>query len=57
MSLIGKTVDEQIWNKLFAEFQNSYGVAGLMGNIQAESSLKSTNLQGTYNKKFGLSDE
>lgn len=57
MSLIGKTVDEQIWNKLFAEFQNSYGVAGLMGNIQAESSLKSTNLQCTYNKKFGLSDE
>ena len=33
------------------------GAAGLMGNLQAESGLKSTNLQNTYNKSLGMTDE
>ncbi len=33
------------------------GVAGLMGNLYAESGLKATNLQNSYEKSLGMSDE
>ena len=33
------------------------GVSGLLGNIKAESGIKSNNLQNSYNTKFGLTDE
>lgn len=46
-----------IWDRLYATIQNPYGVAGVMGNFHAESALKSTNLQGTYEKKLGMTDE
>ena len=36
---------------------NAYGVAGLMGNLYAESGLRSNNLQNAYEKKLGMSDE
>ena len=45
-----------IWNFLKKEGFNDYGVAGLMGNLDAESGLRSNNLQDTYSRKFGLSD-
>ena len=45
-----------IWNFLKEEGFNDYGVAGLMGNLDAESGLRSNNLQDTYSRKFGLSD-
>ena len=35
---------------------NAYGVAGLMGNLYAESALKSNNLQQTYEKSLGYTD-
>ena len=57
MSLIGNTTEEQIWNYLMNQINNPYGVAGLMGNMFAESGLKSTNLQNTYEKKLGMTDE
>lgn len=57
MGLVGKTVEEQIWNYLKAQIGNEYGVAGLMGNIYAESGLKSNNLQNSYEKKLGYTDE
>jgi hypothetical protein len=31
-------------------------VAGLMGNLDAESGLRSNNLQDTYSREFGLTD-
>lgn len=46
-----------IYNKLMKVFGNSYGVCGLMGNLYAESGLKSTNLQNTYQTKLGMTDE
>lgn len=49
--------DKIIWDKLYQHFQNPYGVAGLIGNLQAESSLNPINLQNSYNKKFNLTDE
>ena len=45
-----------IWNFLKKEGFNDYGVAGLMGNLDAESGLRSNNLQDDYSREFGLSD-
>lgn len=45
-----------IWNFLKKEGFNDYGAAGLMGNLDAESGLRSNNLQDTYSREFGLSD-
>lgn len=56
MSLVGKTAEEQIWNYLFSTIKNEYGTAGVMGNLYAESGLKPTNLQDTYEKKLGFTD-
>ena len=57
MSLTGKTIEEQIWNYLLNKINNKYGVAGLMGNIYAESGLIPTNLQNTYERKLGYTDQ
>lgn len=46
-----------IWNLLMKEFNNAIGVAALMGNLQAESSLKANNLQNNGNTRLNLSDE
>lgn len=46
-----------IYQKLKAAIGNDYGVFGLMGNLMAESGLKANNLQNTYSKKFGMTDE
>lgn len=45
-----------VWDFLTKKGLNAYAVAGLMGNLYAESALKPTNFQNTYEKKFGLSD-
>ena len=48
--------EETIWNFLYGKLGNAYGTAGLMGNLYAESALKPTNLQNTYEKKLGYTD-
>ena len=51
------TVEAQkIWNYFYGKIGNEYGVAGLMGNLKAESALKSINLQNGYEKKLGYTD-
>ena len=53
----GSTADEKtIWNFLMVHIDNEYGVAGLMGNLYAESALRSNNLQQSYETKLGYSD-
>ena len=49
--------DQFIWDFLKKEGFTDCGVAGLMGNLNAESGLSPTKLQNTYNSKLGLSDE
>lgn len=49
-------MSKQIWDFLKAEGFNDYGVAGLMGNLDAESGLRSNNLQDTHSIEFGLTD-
>lgn len=48
---------ENIYNRLMAEIGNPYGVAGAMGNIEAESGLRSNNLQNSVEKRLGMTDE
>lgn len=45
MALKGNTQEEQIWNFLRGKIDNDYGVAGLMGNLYAESRLNPKNLE------------
>ena len=57
MPLIGKTVEEQMWNFYMARVGNAYGVAALMGHWFAESGLNPKNLQNSFEKKLGYTDE
>ncbi len=50
------SVEKTIWDYLYGKIGNAHGTAGLMGNLYAESSLKPTNLQNTYEKKLGYTD-
>lgn len=46
-----------IWDYLKSQGLNDFGVAGLMGNLYAESGLMPNNLQNSGNKKFNLTDD
>ena len=56
MPLIGTTNEEKIWNYLKSKGLSDWGVAGLMGNLYAESGLRPNNLQNTYEGKLGMAD-
>ena len=49
--------EKTIWDYLLKQIGNEYGVAGLMGNLYAESALRSNNLQNSGNNRLGLTDE
>ena len=53
-----KTEDSEnnIWDYLMKKIGNAYGVAGLMGNLYAESGLRANNLQNSYEKKLNITD-
>lgn len=46
-----------IWDYLMEKLGNPFGVAGLMGNLYAESGLRPNNLQNNCEKKLGMTDE
>jgi len=48
--------EKEIWAFLWERLGNAFGVAGLMGNLYAESALNPKNLQNTYEKKLGMTD-
>ena len=48
--------EEKIWRWLWEQLGNSYGAAGLMGNLQAESGLNPRNLQNSYEGSLGMND-
>ena len=55
--VVDKAADPKIiWDFFKSQGLNDYGIAGLMGNLYAESGLKPTNLQNTYEKKLGYTD-
>ena len=52
-----KEDEKKLWDFLLAKIGNENGVAGLMGNLYAESALRSNNLQQTYEKSLGYTDD
>jgi len=50
------SIEKTIWDFFHGKGLNDYGVAGLMGNLYAESGLIPNNLQNTGNKKLGMTD-
>ncbi len=50
-------ITKYIYQRLLAFIGNPYGVAGLMGNLYAESGLRSDNLQNSFEQKLGMTDE
>ena len=53
----GSEDQKMIWDFLVSKIGNEYGAAGLMGNLYAECALRSNNLQQTYEKSLGYTDE
>ena len=49
--------EKGIWDTLMAFIGNACGVAGLMGNLYAESALNPKNLQNNGNKALGMTDD
>lgn len=49
--------EKVIWDHFKAKGLNDFGIAGLMGNLYAESGLLPNNLQNTGNKKLGMTDD
>lgn len=49
--------EKTIWDFLKSKGLNNFAVAGIMGNLYAESALKPTNLQNSYEKKLGYTDD
>lgn len=57
MSLKGSNNAEKIWNYLKGKGLNDCGAAGVLGNLNAESALNPHNLQNTFEKKLGYTDD
>lgn len=57
MSLVGSNNEEKIWNYLKGKGLNDYGIAGLIGNMYAESGLNPDNLENAYERKLGFTDK
>lgn len=57
MALTNSTNERKCWDFFRAKGLNDYACAGILGNAYAESGLRSNNLQNTYEKTLGMSDE
>lgn len=55
--IVSKSNEEIMWDFLKNKGLNDYAIAGIMGNIYAESGLHSNNLQNTFEKKLGYTDD
>lgn len=49
--------EKAIWDFLTKQGLNAYAVAGLMGNLYAESALRPNNLQNSFEHKLGMTDK
>ena len=55
--LKGNSIEQKIWNYFKDKGWNDFGVAGLMGNLYAESSLNPENLQNSFENKLNHNDK
>ena len=49
--------DQIIWKFFEEKGLNAYAIAGIMGNLYAESGLKPRNIQNSFEKKLGMNDD
>ena len=49
-------MSKEIWDRLYSHIGNPYGVAGVMGNFQAESALISNNVEDSKESSLGMND-
>lgn len=49
--------ENALWNFLKSKGLNDFAIAGIMGNLYAESGLRPDNLQDTFEKRLQLTDE
>lgn len=49
--------ESRIWGFLVGHIGNPFGSAGVIGNLYAESGLNPINLQNTFERKLGYTDE
>jgi hypothetical protein len=56
VKVTGSSTEKTIWNYFIVKGMSPAGVAGLMGNLYAESGLNPQNLQNTYEKRLGFTD-
>lgn len=57
MALAGDSNEEKIWNYLKSNGLSDSGVAALMGNLFVESKLNPMNMQDSYERKLGMTDQ
>lgn len=53
----GTMTEKELWDYFKSKGMNDYGVAGLLGNLYAESGLRANNLQNSFEKKLNITDE
>ena len=53
---MSKTNEQKIWEYLIGRGLSPAGVAGVMGNLYAESGLKANNLENRAEKQLGMTD-
>lgn len=56
-TIYGNTVEAKLWFALCEKGYSPIAVAGVMGNIYAESGFKTNNLENSYESKLGYTDE
>lgn len=49
--------DKLIWNYLISKLNNQFAVAGIIGNLYAESNLNAKKLQSSYQTKLNFTNE
>jgi len=49
--------ESRVWSALLAALNNPFGAAGLMGNLYAESALNPKNLQQSFERRLGYTDD
>lgn len=55
--LNGNTNEEKVFDYLKRKGLTACGICGLMGNLRAESGMNPKNLQNSYEKSIGMTDE
>jgi LysM repeat protein len=54
---VSTTGDADVWKFLKGKGLSDFAVAGIMGNLFAESGIRSNNLQNSYERSLGMTDE